>query len=445
MKPIVRRVMLIAFAAVVVGGIGWGMRPAPVEADLAKVTRGQIRETVDQDGKTRIRERYTVSAPLAGRLLRITLDPGDPVTAGKTILASIEPRDPELLDARAVLQAEANVRAAEVKLKRMTPLLEEAIAAQEFAEAELTRQRSARASAAGSVTESQIEGTLMEYRMRSALVRSARHNEEIAKFELDQARAALMRSRPRVGDGDDDVQPAPGAAGGDAVTEVADADNGVAEGEAGTQESEGPTYHFTIPSPINGRVLRVLQESGGVVTPGTNLLEIGDPADLEVEIDVLSREAVKIREAMEPTGEADVLLEQWGGDKVLHGRVRLVEPSAFTKISTLGVEEQRVNVIVDLIDSPQQREALGDGFRVEARIVVAQAADVLKTPTSSLFRVGDKWAVFRVEKGVARERLVELGLQNGLEAEVLEGLAEGDVVVTHPGDNIVDGVKVAPR
>jgi HlyD family secretion protein len=440
MRSIVRRLFLFLAAAAVLGAIAYGLRPAPVEADLAKVTRGMIRETVDQDGKTRIRERYTVSAPLAGRLLRITLDPGDEVVAGKTILASIEPRDPELLDARAVLQAEANVRAAESKLKRTTPMLEEAVAAQEFAESELTRVRNAKQSASGAVTESQVDSVLMEYRMRSALVRSARHAEEIARFELDQARAALLRSRPQGGDNagappnegaspDGEAAPNDEAAGSDAADEV----------QPPPTSDNGPAYHFTIPSPINGRVLRVLQESGGVVTPGTNLIEVGDPSDLEVEIDVLSREAVKIR------ADASVLLEHWGGDQVLHGQVRLVEPSAFTKISTLGVEEQRVNVIVDLVDAPTQREALGDGFRVEARIVVAQAADVLKVPTSALYRVGDKWAVFHVANGVAHETLLTLGLQNGLEAEVREGLAEGDLVVTHPGDNIVDGAKVAPR
>jgi HlyD family secretion protein len=186
-------------------------------------------------------------------------------------------------------------------------------------------------------------------------------------------------------------------------------------------------------------VLRVLKESATIVTPGEDLLEIGDPLDLEVEIDVLSRDAVKIAPG------APVLLEQWGGDKPLNGEVRLVEPSGFTKISTLGVEEQRVNVIVDLIDPPHEREKLNDGFRVEARIVVAEAAEVLKVPTSALFRVDQDWAVFRVEDGVARERSVKLGLQNGLEAEVVEGLAEGDQVVTHPGDNITDGAKVKQR
>jgi len=186
-------------------------------------------------------------------------------------------------------------------------------------------------------------------------------------------------------------------------------------------------------------VLRVFQESGGYVQAGTNLLELGDPEDLEVEIDVLSREAVKIKP------DAPVFLEHWGGEKPLDGRVRLVEPSAFTKISTLGVEEQRVNVIVDLVDPPKDRDALGDGFRVEARIVVAEASGVVKVPSSALFRVGDEWAVFRVEGGVARQRIVKIGLENGLEAEVLDGLAEGDQVVTHPGDNVVDGAAITPR
>jgi HlyD family secretion protein len=325
------------------------------------------------------------------------------------------------------------VRAAEAKLKRTTPMLEEAVAAQEYAETELQRLRDARTRSSGAVTESQVDSALMEYRMRSALVRSARHGEEIARFELDQARAALLRSRPQRDSAD----------ASESAEEQRETDDASEEPATDGAPSEAPAasngYHFIIRSPINGRVLRVFQESSGVVTPGTNLLELGDPTDLEVEIDVLSREAVEIKRG------AAVFLEHWGGHDALNGRVRLVEPSAFTKISTLGVEEQRVNVIVDLVDPPQQRLELGDGFRVEARIVVAEAADVLKTPTSSLFRVGDDWAVFRVEKGAARQRLVKLGVQNGLEAEVVEGLEEGDEVVTHPGDNITDGVKVKPR
>ena len=414
MKSLVRRILLILFVAALAGVLVYGMWPAPVEADLAKVVRGSIRETVDQDGRTRLRERYIVSAPLAGRLMRISLDPGDEVEAGETLVASIEPRDPELLDARSLLQAEANVKAAEARLERTTPLLEEATANLEYAEADLRRVQQARAASAGAVTQNELENKEMLRRTRAALVRSAQHAQEIAQFELDQARAALLRSRPQ--------EESPG--------------NGE---RSAPYPAQDPQWHFEIPAPINGRVLRVFQESSAVVAAGTQLLEIGDPADLEIEIDVLSRDAVKIKPG------APVLLEEWGGEKPLRGEVRLVEPSGFTKISTLGVEEQRVNVIVDLVDPPQVREALGDGFRVEARIVIAEADDVLKAPSNALFRVGDEWAVFRVEDGVARQRIVKLGLQNGLEAEVVEGLAEGDEVVSHPGDNVVDGTRVRSR
>jgi HlyD family secretion protein len=424
MKSLVRRIVLFGFVAAMAGAIVLGLRPAAVEADLAKVARGEIRQTVDQDGKTRLRERYTVSAPLAGQLLRIELDPGDEVDAGETLVASIEPRDPDLLDARAVLQAEANVKAAEARLERTTPLLDEAAANLEFAEADLDRARRARQGSAGSVTLNELENKEMVRRTRAALVRAAEHAHEIAKFELAQAQAALLRSRPA------------GEASADAKPPAATEGNGQAPAPYPQPDRQ---WHFNIPAPINGRVLRVFRESSGVVQAGEPLLEIGDPLDLEVEIDVLSRDAVKVKPG------APVLLEEWGGDRALNGEVRLVEPSGFTKISTLGVEEQRVNVIVDLVDPPQTRAALGDGFRVEARIVIAEADDVLKVPTSALFRVGDEWAVFRVEDGVARQRTVKLGLQNGLEAEVREGLAEGDEVVTHPGDNVTDGRAVKAR
>jgi HlyD family secretion protein len=408
MKLLIRRLITILFVLGVVGAIVYGLIPAPIEVDLATLQRGSIRVTVDQDGKTRIREKYVVSAPLAGRLLRIELEPGDAVIAGKSLLASIEPRDPELLDARSIAQAEARVKAAETTVEKMEPMLEEVQAAQEFAESELQRVREAQAKSPQSVSVSEVESKLMAYRTRTALLRTTRHNQEIAKFELDQARAALIRSRPQ-------------------------------ESAADTVPSKDNSWNFTIRSPIDGRVLRVFQESTAVVNSGTSLLELGDPTDLEVEIDVLSRDAVKI----EPG--ALVLLEHWGGETTLHGRVRLVEPSAFTKVSTLGVEEQRVNAIVDLVDPPQERTALGDGFRVEARIIVAEAKDVLKTPTSALFRVGADWAVFRVAGGVAEQTLVELGMQNGLEAEVMAGLSATDQVVVHPGDDVADGVAVRAR
>ena len=400
-----RRITLLLITAAIIGALAFGLIPEPQEVDLATIENGDIRVTVDQDGKTRIRERYIVSAPLAGRLLRIDLDPGDKVVSGETLLATIEPRDPELLDARTIAQAEARVNAAEVSLAKMVPMLEEAQAAQEFADKELKRIRDASQRSPQAVSESEFESKQLEFRVRTALLRTAKHNEEIARFELQQAQAALIRSRPP-----ERATPSPG--GG---------------------------WDFTIRSPIDGRVLRVFQESSAVVNAGASLLELGDPADLEVEIDVLSRDAVRI-----PSG-AKVLLEHWGGDKVLEGQVRLVEPSAFTKISTLGVEEQRVNVIVDLIDPPQDRAALGDGFRVEARIVVQEAENVLKVPTSALFRMDEQWAVFVADDGIARLRKVTLGLQNGLAAEVIDGLEQGEAVVVHPGDNVSDGSSIRQR
>ena len=401
MNSTTRKIMMFLAAAVIVAAVGYGLVPEPKEVDLAIVDQGDIRVTVDQDGKTRILERYVVSTPLAGRLLRIDLDPGDEVTAGQTLLATIEPRDPELLDARSIAQAEARVNAAQVALEKMVPLLEEAQAAQEHAQVQLNRAREA----VDAISQSDLDSRLLEFRVRSAMLRTAKHNEEIARFELEQAKAALIRSRPQ-----ERAVPSPG--GG---------------------------WNFMIRSPISGRVLRVMQESSAVVTAGMPLLEVGDPRDLEVEIDVLSRDAVRI-----PAG-AKVLLEHWGGSKVLEGSVRLVEPSAFTKISTLGVEEQRVNVIVDLHDPPQDRASLGDGFRVEARIIVEEANNVLKVPTSALFRVGDDWAVFLANGDTAQMKIVKLGLQNGLAAEVVEGLSQGDAVVVHPGDNVADGTSIRQR
>ncbi len=410
MKSKYRKLLLVLFAAAIVVAIGWGLVPEPVAVDLAESTRGKMEVTVDEDGKTRIREKYVVSAPLAGRVLRINMDPGDEVEADDTLLAVIEPRDPELLDARTIAQAEARVKGAEASLEKMEPLLEEVTAAQQYAESELKRVREVEKKNPQAVSDSDIESKLLASRIQAALLRSAQQNKEIAKFELAQARAALMRSRPP-------------------------SENPPAQ----TVSEETNGWNFPIRSPIDGRVLRVFQESSAVVAPGASLLELGDPTDLEVEIDVLSRDAVKVQPG------ALVYLEHWGGDHTLQGRVRLVEPSAFTKISTLGVEEQRVNIIVDLVDPPQERTELADGFRVEARIVIAEAEDVLKIPTSALFRVGDKWAVFRAENGGAREQIVEVGLQNGLEAEIRDGLSAGDLVVMHPGDDVVDGTKIVQR
>jgi HlyD family secretion protein len=353
------------------------------------------------------------------------MDPGDEVDAGKTLLTMIEPRDPELLDARSVAQAEARVNAAEAVLRQAEPNLQKARDAQAHAEADLTRARQTHQ--ANAMTEAELDAFEFAFRQRSEEFRAARIAEEIARFELQQAQAALLRSRPRV----EETNAAASVEGNGAADSTDSATHDAANGNGG--------WNFPIYSPIDGRVLRVLQESAAVVTPGTPLIEVGDPTDLEVEIDVLSRDAVKI----EP-GDL-VLLEHWGGERPLEGQVRVVEPSGFTKISTLGVEEQRVNVIVDLVEPLEKRRTLADGFRVEARVVIDEARDVLIVPTSALFRVGRESAVFQVVDGVVHQQKIKVGRQNGLEAEVIEGLSEGDLVVLHPSDRVEDGVDVRQR
>ena len=399
-KRWIRRILTLVVGLGLLAALGYAFRPQPIAVDVDRVTRDLLRVTVDEDGRTRIKERYVVSAPLAGRLLRIQLRPGDVVTANETLLAVVEPSSPELLDARALAQAEARVKAAAAALERTGTFLESARVALEFAESELNRVR--QLVERKTVTRRELEEAQLAERQRSEEFRAARFAQDIATFELDQAQAALLRTQPDT-------------------------------------DTTSERWHFEIRAPISGRVLRVFQESSVVATPGMQLLELGNPHDLEVEIDVLSSDAVKIH-----PGDK-VLLEQWGGERPLEGSVRLVEPSAFTKVSALGVEEQRVYVIADFVDPPESRTTLGDGFRVEARIVIWERADILQVPISALFRFNEQWSVFRQHNGRAKLQPVRVGRNNGLAAEVQEGLADGDVVVIHPSDKITDGALVIAR
>jgi HlyD family secretion protein len=390
----------VVLGLVVVGLVVWAFLPAAAEVDVATVERGDLMVSVDREGKTRVRQRYVVSAPLAGRMRRIDLRAGDAVTAGKTPLAVIEPTDPALLDARDRAVAEARVDAARAKVRQSAANLERSRALSEQAEAEVERQRRLMTGRASSQQEYQVTQALAQ--AMAAEVRAGEFARRTAEFELQQAKAALIRTRP---------EPTPGA---------------------------GPA-EFDILAPVSGVVLRVLQESATVVSPGTRLLEVGDAIDLECEVDVLSTDAVKIEPGQR------VVVEHWGGPHALEGRVRRREPSAFTKVSALGVEEQRVNIIIDLLDAVERRPTLGDGYRIEARIVIWEGKGVLKVPSGALFRHEGGWAVFRVEKGRAVPRAVEVGHDNGLEAEVLEGLEEGDPVILHPSDRVRPDVAVAPR
>jgi HlyD family secretion protein len=395
-----QRLFLAVFGLAALAALAYAFLPQPIPVEAATASRGPLQVTVDEDGKTRIKERYVISAPLAGNMRRIDLHAGDAVARGETLIATIEPLDPDLLDAREIAEREAKVKSAEAALRLAEATLEKAKAALDFAEGELGRIQQAFRSKSASQYE--LDDALLLYRTRSEEYRGAAFSGEIARFELELAHAALLRARP--------------------------------------PEVTAPhEWEVEIRAPINGQVLRVFQESASMVTAGTPLLEVGDPSDLELEIDVLSRDAVRIHPG------AKVLVEEWGGEAPLLGRVRVVEPSGFTKISALGVEEQRVNVIIDLNESPAKRASLGDSFRVEVRIVVWEGRDVLKVPTSALFRQAGRWAVYRIVDGRAALQAVEIGRQGNLETEALSGLGEGDRVIVYPSDKIRDGSAVLER
>ena len=389
----------LAIAAFILGMFAYSFAPTPVTVEARPVVQGNVEVTVEDDGKTRIKEKYTISAPLSGRLDRVQLHAGDLVLAGNTILTTLNPTAPTLLDARSRAEAEARLKAAESARKRSEPAVQVAREkvrhyTEEYERAKQLFER------AGSTSHEERDRAEHLMRIANEELRIAEFAVQISEYELELARAALVHTRR----------------------------------PEESKDTNADDWRITIRSPIDGRILRVFQESSAVVTAGTPLMEVGDPSDLEVAIDVLSSDAVKVSPGNR------VWLEDWGGAHPLKAHVRHVEPSGFTKVSPLGIEEQRVNVIID-IDSPlKERPTLGDDFRVEARIVVDEARNVLKVPSGALFRQGDSQAVFVVNDGKAKLRRVTVGRRSSLEAEVISGLTEGEKVVVYPSDKVRDGV-----
>ncbi|MCI0640549.1 MAG: efflux RND transporter periplasmic adaptor subunit [Gemmataceae bacterium] len=401
MKRFLKKLIPYAIGVALLGAIVWSFLPRPFPVDVAVAKKGSLRVVVEEDGKTRIRERYLLSAPVAGHLQRIELKAGNGVHAGKTVVAWIEPADPALLDDRAKAEAEAKVRSAQSNEKMAQAKLD--LAKVHFELAKTNHDRARELKEANSISKQEYDDAEHKERMSFHEWKAAQSTLQVAISDLQWAQAALVHTQSRV---------------------------------------PGKPYNggkFEMRAPVTGKVLRVFQESAAVVTPGAKLLEIGDPLDLEIEIDVLSRDAVSIR-----SGNT-VFFEHWGGEAPLLGRVRHVEPAAFLKISALGVEEQRVWVIADFVDPPEKRGALGDAFRVEARIVTWEGADILQVPAGALFRKKEQWSVFVVADGRAQLRAVEVGRSNGLDTEIRSGLSAGDQIVVHPGDRIQDGVQVQPR
>jgi HlyD family secretion protein len=399
-KLITRTLGVVVAGLVIVGLVGVLLRPDPVTVDLVTVERGALCLTVQDDGRTRIRERYVVSTPVAGRLVRIDLKPGDTVSAGESTLTVIEPTDPNLLDPRALAEARAREQAAQARLALLEPRQKLSDERLGHAREELERMQTLFAKQA--VSRQEVDAAELAMDVAQAEHSETQFAREIADYELRLARAALIHT------------------------------------QSPPDYSDLEAFRFPILSPISGKVLRVMQESTTIVPAGAPLLELGDPSDLEVEVDVLSTDAVKVRPG------ARVILEHWGGQQNLEGKVRLIEPSAFTKVSALGIEEQRINVIIDF-EHDQDVSVLGDGYRVEASIVTWEADDVLKVPIGALFRTGTDWAVFVNQNGVAKTQLVSIGHRNDMDAEVLDGLNEGQQVVIHPGDQLTEGSKLRAR
>jgi len=369
--------------------------PKPVLVDVALVERGPLRVTVDEDGRSRVSDRYVLSAPLTGNLGRIELDPGDPVSEG-AVLARLVPLARPLMDAQSRAEAEARVAASAAQLRQARASVERGRAALTFAETQVGRHQ--RLVQRGTLAQEALDRVELERRSRREELTSAEFGVRVAAHQLEMARAALGRF-----------------------------DQGEDAGE-----------QMEVTSPIEGQVLRVMHESAGVVQAGTPLLELGDPSHLEIAVDVLTSDAVQIEPGQR------VIVERWGGDP-LDAHVRLIEPSAFTRTSALGVEEQRINVVIDL-DSPREAwQRLGDGYRVETQIVIWEEADVLRVPANAVFRHAGGWAVYAIEGGVARLTPVETGRRNGLEVQILGGVEEGDSLVAHPSDQVTDGISVEAR
>jgi HlyD family secretion protein len=385
---------LIAGVIVVVGIVAAALWPSSLEVGVTKVVRGPMQVTIDEDGVTRIRDRFVVSAPVAGRLQRVELEPGDPVVGGKTIVARLTTAESPLLDPRTRGELTAGVDAARAAIGQAQAERARAMAELERARTTLRRQRELMK--AGAIASDALDATETAAMTAQEAVRAAEFTVSRAEYELQLARARLQ---------------APPAAGR-AVEVVA---------------------------PVSGVVLRRLHESETVVPVGDPIVEIGDPSRIEIVADFLSTDAVRIQP------NAAVLIEQWGGNQPLHGKVRRVEPAGFMKVSALGVEEQRVNVIIDFVDPATAGKALGDAYRVDVRVIIWREDNVLKVPVGALFRRGEAWASFVTEGDRAHLTTVMLGQRNATEAQVGNGLTQGQTVVLHPPDTLMDGARVKTR
>jgi len=399
MRVAVRRLVtvggILAIAAVVV----WAVMPASVPVETALVAKGRFVASVDEDGKTRVRERYVVAAPLAGRLGRVRFKVGDQIKVDDAV-ATITPSPAPLMDPRTRHEVEERLGAAEANVERAKAVVERARAQSDQANTDFNRTRTL--ADRGAATAQALEHAELAVRLADRDLRAAEFLDHAAEHELSQMRALLARY-------------------------------------SGNANADETPESWNVAAPVSGVVLRVAQESETIVQPGMPLLDVGDPHDLEIVVDVLSTDAVEIR-----TG-ADVTIVHWGGEAALSGRVRRVEPAAFTKVSTLGVEEQRVNVLVDIASPAEQWAKLGDAYQVDTQIVVFTQDNATIIPSGALFRHGDQWNVYVVKDGRAQLRNIQILRRSGRLAAIASGLDQGEAVIAYPSDRIAPGVRVGVR
>jgi len=396
-RGLFRKLLLWSFFIGLGALIAVGLMPKPIEVEVATLARGPLTVNVIEEGKTRIRNRYIVSSPVAGQMRRVTLRAGDEVKGGETIIAVIEPSLSPLLDARSKAQAQARVDGADAAREKAMQALAMSKTSLQFANTTWNRIKNIKEK--GTVSDTDRDTAEMDAALRQREVQAAEFSLKVAEFELTQAKASLLQIE------------SPGQS--ESVIEVR--------------------------APITGRVLRVQQESATIVTPGSSILEIGDPAEIEIEAEILSRDAVAIKPG------TPVSVDQWGGAAPLQAIVRRVEPAAFTKVSSLGVEEQRVLVLADLVKPPPEAKALGDRYRVEVRIATWHEPDTLLIPAGALFREGNDWKTFLYDQNKARTANVQAGRTDGRMTQVLSGLNVGTQVLMHPPDTVKDGVAVKRR
>lgn len=393
-----RWLIISGAAALFIIAIVYGFLPKPVIVDAVKASRMPMRVTIDEEGQTRVKDRFVISSPVSGFMRRISFDVGDSVVKGQ-IIAEIEPLRSDALDPRTYASAQAAVSAAEAALKAAEENASAASAEEEYARANL--ERTIKLLKAGYTSQDIMDKSESEAKRANANRLAAEASVKVARSELDRARIALK--------------------------------------EFGSGTAAASSRSIIVRTPVSGRVLKIHRKSEGTVNSGEPLVDVGNAYMLEVEIEVLSEHAVKIKP------ETPVLFERWGGDQILSGKVRIVEPAGFTKISSLGVEEQRVLVIADITSTPESWQMLGDGYRVEARFIIWEGKDVLQVPASSIFRKGDGWALFAVVNNRAVECQVEIGHRTGLIAEIHSGISEGDTVIAYPDESIKEGRRVEQK